>query len=100
VLPDGALVPICGIQGLTTRSQDLAPAFVISGCLYVSGVEDFRTRRSFLGDDTRALVIEDRRESVDIDDAWDWTLAECLALRARDETDRSNVRNPTVGDSA
>jgi CMP-N,N'-diacetyllegionaminic acid synthase len=81
VLAEGILSPICSAEGVTLRSQDLSPAYVINGSLYVSSVDYFRRAKTFLCQDTSALIIEDRKEALDIDDEWDWQLAEFLGNR-------------------
>lgn len=60
------------------RSQDLPPAYVINGALYLANPGYLRTHASFLGNDTVPLVIDDKRETLDIDTEWDWLLAENL----------------------
>ena len=73
---DGGLVP--------TRSQDLPPAHVINGALYLIAPEILRRQRSFVGDDAMPLMIEDQREAIDIDSEWDWKIAETVAITAPD----------------
>jgi len=67
---DGAHQPI--------RSQDLPPAYVINGELYLATPSYLRANSSFLGSETVPLLIEDKREALDIDTDWDWLLAEKL----------------------
>lgn len=61
-----------------TRSQDLPPAYVINGAFYAASPDYLRQRHSFLGPDTVPLVMDDARETIDIDTEWDWTLAETM----------------------
>lgn len=61
-----------------SRSQDLPPAYVINGALYIAGPTYLKQQCSFLGQDTVPLVMEDLREALDIDTEWDWMLAETL----------------------
>jgi len=74
---DGVLAPLQP-EGLRQRSQDLPPAYEVCGNLYVIGSDAFRRTRSFFAD-ARPLVIEDRRLAIDIDDAFDWRVAEAFA---------------------
>ena len=60
----------------TLRSQDLPAAYVVNGSFYLIAPADLRTLRSFMSDNTIPLVIEDPRESIDIDSEWDWKIAE------------------------
>jgi len=66
-----------------TRSQDLPPAYVVNGEVYLATPGYLRANSSFLGSETvplviedKLLVIEDKREALDIDSDWDWLLAE------------------------
>ena len=61
------------------RSQDLSPVYQLNGAVYLATANDLRRERSFFGPRTRALVVMPPEESIDIDDAWDWQLAECIA---------------------
>jgi CMP-N-acetylneuraminic acid synthetase len=76
---DGSLQSFAGDGGSLGRSQDLPPVFQLNGTVYLSTAADLRQDRSFLGPRTQALVVSAPEESVDIDDAWDWRVAECLA---------------------
>lgn len=73
-----AIAPFIKEGDRPTRSQDLPPAYVINGALYIASPSLLRQRGSFLGADTVPLVIDDAREALDIDTEWDWMLAETL----------------------
>jgi CMP-N,N'-diacetyllegionaminic acid synthase len=75
----GRLVPWLGEGTPPDRSQDLAPCFVVNGCLYLIGPAQLRAGRTFLPAGATPLVIESPREQLDIDTPWDWALAERLA---------------------
>lgn len=62
--------------GVSLRTQDLSPAFEVNGALYVASVVYLRGHRTFFGPDATAMVIQSRTESIDIDDDWDWQLAQ------------------------
>lgn len=64
--------------GASLRSQDLSPAFEVNGALYVASIQYLRSHRTFFGADATALVMQSRAESIDIDDEWDWQLAEWI----------------------
>ena len=66
------------------RSQDLPPAYVLNGLVYLSSVDNLRARGTFHSAHTRALVIESPEESLDIDTPFDWLVAETV-YRARKE---------------
>lgn len=61
------------------RSQDLPPAYVVSGAFYLIQPHELRTRRSFCTETTLPLVIEEPDECIDIDTEWDWKIAQSLA---------------------
>ena len=74
----GVLSPMYSTEETPKRSQDLPPAYAINGSLYVSGTGILKNSRTFLRDDTKALIVTDKKEALDIDDEWDWMLAEYL----------------------
>jgi len=51
----------------------------VNGALYIANSKYLRQHRSFIGDGTQPLVIDDGKESLDIDTEWDWKLAEYLS---------------------
>jgi CMP-N,N'-diacetyllegionaminic acid synthase len=77
-IQDHSLRPFFDAAGFNLRSQDLPAAFVINGSLYLIAPADLRKLRSLISDDTIPLVIEDPRESIDIDSEWDWKMAEVV----------------------
>jgi CMP-N-acetylneuraminic acid synthetase len=74
----GQLVPYLGAEGIGRRSQDLPPAFVVNGSFYLCSPGALRATRSFIGEASVPLIIDVPREAIDIDTAWDWTLAESV----------------------
>lgn len=84
---DGETVrPFIESQGLTSRSQDLPPAFVVNGAFYLIAPGELRQRRTFYGDDVLPLVMSDPAEAIDIDTEWDLTVAQ--AAIAHSSADR------------
>lgn len=75
----GHMRPYVGGGAVPTRSQDLPAAYQLNGAIYLATVGHLRRERSFLCSHTRALIVAGPEESIDIDDAWDWRLAECIA---------------------
>lgn len=73
---DGAIVRYFGDADFPTRSQDLPPAFQISGGLYIITPDQLRTERTFFPGNAMPLVTEDEIEALDIDTEWDWLCAE------------------------
>ena len=71
------------VPGDAARSQDLPPAYVLNGALYLISPEELRLRRSFCNDDTMPLIIREPMEGIDIDTEWDWRVAEALLALER-----------------
>ena len=68
--------------GLHLRSQDLPPAYVVNGALYLIAPDDLRDLHSFYRDDMLPLLVEAPEQNIDIDTEWDWKMAEtALAMR-------------------
>lgn len=66
------------IEGIEAgRAQDLPPAYELNGLVYVAAPATLRAG-SFYSEATRALVVEDPREALDIDTPFDWALAESM----------------------
>lgn len=68
--------PYVNGDGLSRRSQDLPPAYVVCGAFYLIAPKDLRQRASFCPPDAVPLVIDAPLECIDIDTAMDWRLAE------------------------
>ena len=76
---EGCMRGYAGDGALPARSQDLPPAYQLNGSIYLATADDLRREGSFFCSRTRALVVTQPEESIDIDDARDWQLAECIA---------------------
>lgn len=72
---DGRLAPFLDWAGMEKRSQDLPPAFVNDGSIYIIAPKTLRSRRSFVDENTRPYVIPNAGANVDIDSQEDWDLA-------------------------
>ena len=73
------LVPFMREHGLGTRSQDLPMAYVANGSFYLISPTEMRACRSFVGEKTAPLLIENPQEALDIDTQWDFKMAELIA---------------------
>lgn len=62
------------------RSQDLPPAYVISGVLYLLAPGELREYRTFYNDSSVPLIVDSPEEGIDIDTEWDWAIAEAYLL--------------------
>jgi len=78
-ITNGRLVPFLDGSGLQARSQDLIPAYVVNGAFYLISPDILRSQHTFYPDSTVPLLMCSRKESLDIDDEWDFKLAECMA---------------------
>jgi CMP-N-acetylneuraminic acid synthetase len=82
IAEDGSAVPyFSNEEGTVSRSQDLPPAYEITGNLYVVGVKSFLEKPEFLNACTKVVVSTNRMLDCDIDDELDWDLATCIAKK-------------------
>lgn len=75
---EDALVPFLNAELRPQRSQDLEPAWMLNGSVYLISPERLRADHQFLTTDTVPLFIEGDSESVDIDTPADWLKAEFI----------------------
>lgn len=78
ISPTGELLPFLpGVEG-GLRSQDLPPAYVLNGLIYLASVATLREHHSLYSPHTQALLIESPEEALDIDTPSDWRVAEAI----------------------
>jgi CMP-N,N'-diacetyllegionaminic acid synthase len=75
-ISNGVLRPIMGEANLHKRSQDLSPAYVVSGSFYLTPPSVLRQQKTLFSFDSQPVVLSSAKESVDIDSSEDWELAE------------------------
>lgn len=75
MINDG-MEPFLGWNGISRRSQDLEPAWMINGSIYLISPTQLRDGKSFITPDTLPFIIENKREVIDIDTPFDWAIAE------------------------
>lgn len=75
MVADG-IEPFLGWDAVRGRSQDMEPAWVLNGAIYVIAPARLRDARSFLTTDVKPYLMSDAVESIDIDTPSDWALAE------------------------
>ncbi|MCG8455998.1 MAG: acylneuraminate cytidylyltransferase family protein [Holophagales bacterium] len=75
---DAAGKPVNHDPAQLLRTQDLDPLFEENSCLYLFSAESFARSGARIGERPRMFETP-RLESIDIDDAEDWALAEALA---------------------
>ena len=78
VTPQGELLPFLDAVDGGLQSQLLPPVYVPNGVVYLSSVSNLRSNHSLYSEHTRALIIESREESLDIDTEFDWLIAEAI----------------------
>lgn len=74
----GVIKPFCSEQEMPARFQDLPPVYQLNGLIYLSNVRNLYQQKSFYSPNTQALIIDDPKESVDIDTTFDWLVAETI----------------------
>lgn len=79
MMEDGSVQPYGEGFAEGARSQDLPPAYEITGALYVIGADRFRREKSFAGQGLMGVVSSSRHYDCDVDDAFDWLVAEAVA---------------------
>lgn len=75
VVRDGLLVPFMTEGAAYTARQQLPPVFRTNGALYLASSDLLLKRRTFELERTVPYVME-RRDSINIDDEFDWWIAE------------------------
>jgi len=78
---DGRLVDFLALDREYARRQELPPAYVLNGAVYLARAQMLLEQRTYYARDTYAYVMP-RERSLDIDSAWDLHVAELL-LRER-----------------
>ncbi len=73
---NNAMEPFLGWDSIGLRSQDLEPAWMLNGAIYLIAPSRLRSERKFLTSDTIPLLMENAREAIDIDTPMDWAVAE------------------------
>lgn len=74
------MVPFMHEHGFGRRSQDLPTAYAVNGVFYLISPQELRVDRSFVGKKTIPLLIESKREAIDIDTQCDFEMAEAVLL--------------------
>ncbi|MCS5515952.1 hypothetical protein NWF32_14685 [Pseudomonas qingdaonensis] len=83
--------PFLGWENLSRRSQDLEPAWTLSGSIYLIAPDVLREHRRFVLPGTVPMMVYDNLESIDIDTPEDWSAA-LLALESLSSTEPVGAR--------
>lgn len=77
-MEDSFCIPFFDHHALSSRSQDLLPAFIPNGSIYLCSSILLKQTRKIIHDRNTALVMDSGKESVDIDSELDFYMAEYL----------------------
>jgi len=72
------MTPFVDWDNVSKRSQDLEPVYALNGSVYLIQPQRLKDDRSFIAEDTQAFVVNDPKEDIDIDTAFDWIVAETI----------------------
>ena len=78
IIDGNYLIPFMQEHMLGKRSQDLRPAYVVNGGLYLIAPASLRANQSFVGSNIMPILIESAKEALDIDTDWDFKIAELI----------------------
>ncbi len=81
----GVMRPFDADGHITLRSQDLPPVYELNGLIYLVPASFLMAEQSLYTKDTRALIVNDMEERLDIDTPLDWALAETILEMRRRE---------------
>jgi N-acylneuraminate cytidylyltransferase len=81
-IQDQFLSPFVGQGGMNLRSQDLPPAYVVNGSLYLVNPKILRSQHSLFGVSMLPLLVDRPEQAIDIDTEWDWKIAEAALIPA------------------
>lgn len=70
------LVPYINFSDLNKRSQDLKDVYNVNGSFYMFTPKYLKKNKSLYSEKVIPLIIKDQFRAIDIDDEWDWFLAE------------------------
>ena len=79
-ITDTGMSPYMGWETLGKRSQDLETAWVLNGSIYLISPDRLRSEKTFLTTDAKPIIVAEMTEAIDIDDSYDWAMAESVLL--------------------
>jgi CMP-N-acetylneuraminic acid synthetase len=83
-LEDGTLANFITADIGYMRRQDLPPAYVINGAIYLNKCDVLLNQRTFLPPGALPYIMPPER-SMDIDTSWDFYLADLILRNRRDD---------------
>lgn len=84
LINDGFLEPIIENGGIQLRRQEMIPTFEHNGAIYIADIQKFIENPNFNNDQVGAFVM-DRLDSIDIDNAFDFEIAELVISKRSGE---------------
>lgn len=81
-LTESGMRPFLNASELNGRSQDLKPAWALNGSIYLISPERLRVEQTFLPKDAKPIRMPEKVEGIDIDDPFDWDLAEMVLSKS------------------
>lgn len=73
---ENKIIPYIDSSGFRLRSQDLQNAYIVDGSFYLASPSYLKKNQSFYGQNIIPLINSEPLITIDIDDEWDWFLAE------------------------
>ena len=77
-LEKGTMKPFIYSNEEHLKSQDLPPLYITNGSIYLINPDELRMNKSFYKGNIVPYIIDNPRESLDIDTLWDWEIAEMI----------------------
>jgi len=77
-LENGIMKKYINKQEKHLQSQELPDVYVTNGAFYLITPDNLRKHESFYKGSIIPLIIDDHKESLDIDTEWDWEVAEMI----------------------
>jgi len=77
-LENGIMKPFIDNNKEHLKSQDLPPLYITNGSIYLITPDELRINKSFYKGNIVPYIIDNPRESLDIDTLWDWEIAEMI----------------------
>ena len=77
-LEKGTMKPFIDSNEEHLKSQDLPPLYITNGSIYLITPDELRINKSFYKGNIVPYIIDNPRESLDIDTLWDWEIAELI----------------------
>ena len=77
-LENGVMEPFIDSNEEHLKSIDLPPLYITNGSIYLITPDELRINKSFYKGNIVPYIIDNPRESLDIDTLWDWEIAELI----------------------